>query len=43
MKVSSRCDFDEVSDDVNDFVILLYSLFLKRVDIVFSDVVSECL
>lgn len=40
-KVSSRCDFDEVSDDVNDFAIPLHSSSPKRVDIVSSDAVSE--
>lgn len=40
-KVSSRCDFDEVSDDVNDFAIPLHSSSPKRVDIASSDAVSE--
>ena len=40
-KVSSRCDFDEVSDDVNDFAIPLHSSSPKRVDTASSDAVSE--
>lgn len=40
-KVSSRCDFDEVSDDVNVFAIPLHSSSPKRVDIASSDAVSE--
>lgn len=36
-------ELDDVGEDVNDFVFLLYSLFLKKDSVVSSDVVSEYL